>query len=56
LSSEGVGDLKDPLRILLMDPWLVECDGCGRVFKHFFNDDEVRSLEMYGYTYVDMQG
>jgi hypothetical protein len=27
LSSGGVGDLKDPLRILLMDPWLVECDG-----------------------------
>jgi hypothetical protein len=44
------GGFKGSFRILLMGSWLVECDGCGRVFKHFFNDDEVGSLEMDTHT------
>jgi len=43
----------DPLEDLLKTPWEIECDRCKRSFTHSFTDEEVKSLEEYGYTYVD---
>jgi len=43
----------DPLEDLLRTPWEIECDGCKRSFMHSFTDEEVKSLEEDGYTYVD---
>ena len=43
----------DPLEDLLRTPWEIECDGCKKSFTHSFTDVEVKSLEEYGYAYVD---
>ena len=43
----------DPLEDLLRTPWEIECDGCKRSFTHSFTDAEIKSLEEYGYAYVD---
>jgi len=43
----------DPLEGLLKTPWEIECDACKRTFTHSFTDEEIKSLEENGYTYVD---
>jgi len=43
----------DPLEDLLKTPWEIECDGCKKSFTHSFTDEEIKSLEEDGYTYVD---
>jgi phage FluMu protein Com len=43
----------DPLNELLKGFWEIECDKCGKMFKHSFTDEEIYSLESNGYTYVD---
>jgi hypothetical protein len=43
----------DPLKDLLKSAWEIECDKCGKPFKHSFTDEEICSLESSGYAYVD---
>lgn len=43
----------DPLEKLLKSPWEVECESCGKTFKHSFTDEEISSLEKEGYAYVE---
>jgi hypothetical protein len=43
----------DPFENLLKSAWEIECDKCGKPFKHSFTDEEICSLESNGYAYVD---
>jgi len=43
----------DPLEKLLKTPWEIECDNCKKTFTHSFTDEEIKSLEENGYTYVE---
>jgi DNA-directed RNA polymerase subunit RPC12/RpoP len=42
-----------PYSGFLKSVWEIECDQCGKLFKHNFTDEDIYSLENKGYAYVE---